>query len=163
MNNALINSFAHTLFPTCGDTVLQLGSENKCIWIFFSSFQFFLHRVYTILDSDNEFLFLIVVSATVFNDCASQVVQWQRIHLPMQGMCVWSLGWEEEQPWSRKWHPTPVFSPGKFHGQRNSVGCSPRGHERVKHDLVIKHQQKNSILAKLIIQKWHHQYNQSSN
>ena len=21
-------------------------------------------------------------------------------------------------PWSRKWQPTPVFLPGKFHGQR---------------------------------------------
>ena len=22
-------------------------------------------------------------------------------------------------PWNRKWHPTPIFLPGKFHGQRN--------------------------------------------
>ena len=27
--------------------------------------------------------------------------------------------------WSRKWQPTPVFLPGKFHGQRSLVGCSP--------------------------------------
>ena len=25
-------------------------------------------------------------------------------------------------PWSRKWQPTPVFLPGKFHGQRSLVG-----------------------------------------
>ena len=25
-------------------------------------------------------------------------------------------------PWSRKWHPTPVFLPGKFHGHRSLVG-----------------------------------------
>ena len=24
---------------------------------------------------------------------------------------------------SRKWHPTPVFLPGKFHGQRGLEGC----------------------------------------
>jgi len=27
-------------------------------------------------------------------------------------------------PWSRKWQPTPVFLPGKFHGERNLVGYS---------------------------------------
>jgi len=27
----------------------------------------------------------------------------------------------------RQWHPTPVLLPGKFHGQRSLVGCSPWG------------------------------------
>ena len=27
----------------------------------------------------------------------------------------------------RQWHPTPVLLPGKSHGQRNVVGCSPWG------------------------------------
>ena len=27
----------------------------------------------------------------------------------------------------RRWHPTPVLLPGKFHGQRSLVGCSPWG------------------------------------
>ena len=29
-------------------------------------------------------------------------------------------------PWSRKWQPTPVFLPGKFHGERSLAGyiCS---------------------------------------
>ena len=26
--------------------------------------------------------------------------------------------------WRRKWQPTPVFLPGKSHGQRSLVGCS---------------------------------------
>ena len=30
-------------------------------------------------------------------------------------------------PWRRKWQPTPVFSPEKFHGQRSLAGYSPRG------------------------------------
>ena len=30
---------------------------------------------------------------------------------------------------SRKWQPTPGFLPGKFHGQRSLVGCSPWGHK----------------------------------
>ena len=29
----------------------------------------------------------------------------------------------------RQWHPTPVLLPGKPHGQRSLVGCSPWGHE----------------------------------
>ena len=28
----------------------------------------------------------------------------------------------------RQWHPTPVLLPGKSHGRRNLVGCSPWGH-----------------------------------
>ena len=37
------------------------------------------------------------------------------------------------------WQPTPVFLPGKSHGQRSLVGYSPWGHKRVRHDLVTKH------------------------
>jgi len=29
----------------------------------------------------------------------------------------------------RQWHPTPVLLPGKSHGRRSLVGCSPWGHE----------------------------------
>ena len=29
--------------------------------------------------------------------------------------------------WRRQWHPTPVLLPGKSHGWRRLVGCSPRG------------------------------------
>ena len=31
--------------------------------------------------------------------------------------------------WRRKWQPTPVFLPGKSHGRRGLVGCSPWGRE----------------------------------
>ena len=34
-------------------------------------------------------------------------------------------------PWSRKWQPTPVFLPGKFHKQRSLAGYSPRGHKEL--------------------------------
>ena len=32
-------------------------------------------------------------------------------------------------PWRRRWHPTPVLLPGKSHGRRSLVGCSPWGRE----------------------------------
>ena len=31
--------------------------------------------------------------------------------------------------WRRQWHPTPVLLPGKSHGWRSLVGCSPCGRE----------------------------------
>ena len=31
----------------------------------------------------------------------------------------------------RHWHPTPVLLPGKSHGQRSLVGCSPWGREEL--------------------------------
>ena len=35
----------------------------------------------------------------------------------------------QQIPWRRKWQPTPVFLPGKFHEQRSLVGYSPWGHK----------------------------------
>ena len=34
-------------------------------------------------------------------------------------------------PGSRKWYPTPVFLPGKFHGQRSLAGYSPWGRKEL--------------------------------
>ena len=34
-------------------------------------------------------------------------------------------------PWRTKWQPTPLFLPGKSHGHRSLVGCSPRGRTRL--------------------------------
>ena len=35
--------------------------------------------------------------------------------------------WIRKIPWRRKWQFTPVFLPGKPHGQRNLAGYSPKG------------------------------------
>ena len=37
--------------------------------------------------------------------------------------------WVRKIPWRRKWQPTPVFLPGKSHGQSSLAGYSPRGHK----------------------------------
>ena len=56
-------------------------------------------------------------------------------------------------PWSRAWQPTPVFLPGKSHGQRSLEGYSPGGHKRVEYDLVIKqptlssHEEKGQVCS----------------
>ena len=36
--------------------------------------------------------------------------------------------WVGKTPWRRAWQPTPVFLPGKSHGQRSPAGYSPWGH-----------------------------------
>ena len=44
----------------------------------------------------------------------------------------WRLGfnpWVRKIPWSREWQPTPVFLPGKSHGERSLVGHSLWGHK----------------------------------
>ena len=33
--------------------------------------------------------------------------------------------------WRRQWQPIPVLLPGKSHGQRSLVGCSPWGHKEL--------------------------------
>ena len=61
-----------------------------------------------------------------------------------QGLCINLEGWSGEgegrevqkggdicilmaDSQRRQWQPTPVLSPGKSHGQRSLVGCSPWG------------------------------------
>ena len=46
--------------------------------------------------------------------------------------------WVGKIPRRRKWQPTPVFLPGRLHGQRSLVGYSLLGLQRVRQDLVIK-------------------------
>ena len=46
----------------------------------------------------------------------------------------------ERSPGEGNGKPTPVFLPGKSHGQRSQVGYSPRGGKRVRHDLATKQQ-----------------------
>ena len=52
--------------------------------------------------------------------------------------CLWCRRrefdtWVRRISWRRKWQPTPVFLPGKFHGQRSLIGS-----QRVGHDLATK-------------------------
>ena len=63
----------------------------------------------------------------------------------MQEEGVQSLGWED--PLRRKWQRTPVFLPGKSHGQRSLAGYSPWGRKRLRHDLVTKQQQQQTAVV----------------
>ena len=39
--------------------------------------------------------------------------------------------WVGKVPWRRKWHPSPVSMPGKFHGQRSLASYIPWGHKEL--------------------------------
>ena len=56
--------------------------------------------------------------------------------------------WVGKIPWRRKWLPTPVFLPGKFHRQRSLVGYRPRGHkesDRIEHIYFLRLWSKSSV------------------
>ena len=61
--------------------------------------------------------------------CMAQMV---KNLLAKQETWVQSLGWED--PLDMGWQLTPVFLPGKSHGQRSVVGYSPQGSQWVGHD-----------------------------
>ena len=63
----------------------------------------------------------------VINFWASRVLQWQRIHLPLQETKRQRFHpWAGRLPRSRKWQPAPGFLPGESHGQR-SLGAAVHG------------------------------------
>ena len=47
--------------------------------------------------------------------------------LPWFLMMLYIWAFLKAQWWRRQWHPTPVLLPGKSHGRRSLVGCSPWG------------------------------------
>ena len=59
----------------------------------------------------------------------TQAVDAEDVEVGRNGMnsSVFVSYWEHRQ--RRQWHPNPVLLPGKSHGWRSLVGCSPWGHE----------------------------------
>ena len=53
------------------------------------------------------------------------------------GLIPGSDPWVRKIPWRREWQPTPVFLPGKVHGQRSLVGYSPWSHIAAPHLLYL--------------------------
>ena len=57
--------------------------------------------------------------------------------------------WVGKSPWRREWQPTPVFLPGKAHGQRNLVGYSTRGHK--ESDMTERLSGQNANSGKMVL------------
>ena len=63
----------------------------------------------------------------------SSILAWR---IPMDRGARWATVHRVPKSWTqlkhlmrKQWHPTPVLLPGKSHGQRSLVGCSPWGRE----------------------------------
>ena len=59
-------------------------------------------------------------------DQPRQHIKKQRYYFANKGPYSQSYGFSSQR---RRWHPTLVFMPGKSHGWRSLVGCSPWGRE----------------------------------
>ena len=71
------------------------------------------------VDTVSDFIFL-GSKITVDGDCSHEIKRpllLGRIVLTNLDQCIWR----------RQWHPTPALLPGKSHGRRSLVGCSPWG------------------------------------
>ena len=77
-------------------------------------------------------------SYQIIHKCLPWWLRWKRICFQCRGPGV--NPWIRKIPWRKKWLPTPVFLPGKVHGQRCLVGYSLWGYKRDKHDLATKQQ-----------------------
>ena len=58
-----------------------------------------------------------------------QICQWLILLIFFQSINFWIylLKFSIPLTWRRQWYPTPVLLPGKSHGRRSLVGCSPWG------------------------------------
>ena len=89
------------------------------------SFRFCLFPVYfTSLNSMKEVMVLIFFNLFLIEGkllynvvLVSAIQQWESVIII--------------HPQRRQWYPTPVLLPGKSHGWRSLVGCSPWGHEEL--------------------------------
>ena len=64
--------------------------------------------------------------------CANYLAQMVKNRLAMQEKGL--DPWVRKIPWKKEWQPTPVFLPGKSHGQRGLVDYCPWGRKRIRHD-----------------------------
>ena len=114
---------------------------------------------FSALVSLSQSVFLHNICKTLLYTWASQVAQWCK-----ESICQCRRHrfnpWVGKIPWRIKQQPSPVFLPGKLHGQWSLVGYSPWGRKRVRHDLVTEHhhhhwyQQKNELSDYRLILKW---------
>ena len=82
----------------------------------------------------HPFIFVIIGQARLLKETNSKISVVRHSKVIKESACQCRRSkrhrfnpWLGKIPWSRKWQPTPVFLPGKFHGQRSLVGYNLRG------------------------------------
>ena len=61
--------------------------------------------------------------------CLLHFLPFSHLLFELGSMGLQSQTWQRDWTTRRQWHPTPVLLPGKSHGRRSLVGCSPWGRE----------------------------------
>ena len=99
--------------------LLTLDSVSPGVW----HWKVTLSLVFGFFISQRSFLTL-----TLATQWFSKCVSWSFVELFRKGEDK-GLSSSTSPSWRRKWHPTSVLLPGKSHGRRSLVGCSPWGRE----------------------------------
>ena len=113
-----------------------LNGEGHSIWVFIFPYerlqeQQCLPYKKTTISRTNKHVLLVRFSTDYLSRYQSWFPRWHRskesayqcLRCKRQGFDPW-VG---KIPRRRKWQPTPVFLPGKSHGQKSLGGYSPRG------------------------------------
>ena len=90
------------------------------------------------------------LSSSIPLSCSLNILGQRLKHLP----AMWETRfdpWVEKIPWRRKWQPTPVFLPGKSHGQRSLVGYTPWGSKELDMTEWLHFITLNTLCWKLLI------------
>ena len=106
----------HISMWTCCSSKMSQSSSRRQIHVF---------RSYVSASLKKGTVFCIGVShkRTHIDHTANQQQKWDLNSRPGDSGFPWWL------PWRGKWQPTPVFLPGKSHGQRSLAGYNPRSHK----------------------------------
>jgi len=132
---------------------LLLINSVTVAWLFYSLF--FLSLFYNWVSGFDVFLFLFLAYSSLSHiHCSPHWKKWKKmsplhfsdllppfsfslnwswsiykeIHVSKEFCALGMFEFPSMVSWRRQWHPTPVLLPGKSHGWRSLVGCSPWGH-----------------------------------
>ena len=66
--------------------------------------------------------------SSVHGTLQARVLEWAATSFSIVYVGILLFSFSKQISQRRQWHPTPVLLPGKSHGWRSLVGCSPWGH-----------------------------------
>ena len=127
-----IHTHTHTTTTTTTSTTFLVREENNAIitsqfWSFHSMFIYLIFLILPKIQCGRRHE-AITSPGLQMMYVSFGLTRW---HSGMESACQCRKRrfdpWLRKIPWRRKWQPTPVFLPGKLHGQGSLVGYGPWG------------------------------------